>query len=85
MSILDDDSFESYFNADASPGSAPCNDVKGRYDSCFFKSYSESGSPFLCQDIDTNERIKGYQRGEAHMEKCESLFNEYRACLNVSH
>lgn len=50
MSILDDDSFESYFNEDTSPGSESCNDVKGRYNSCFFKSYSESGSPFLCQD-----------------------------------
>lgn len=39
MSILDDDSFESYFAVDTSP---PCTAMKGRYDSCFFKSYSES-------------------------------------------
>lgn len=42
MSILDDDSFESYFAVGTSPASSPCTDVKGRYDSCFFKSYSES-------------------------------------------
>lgn len=41
MSILDDDSFESYF-AVSTATSPPCTAMKGRYDSCFFKSYSES-------------------------------------------
>ncbi|KAH8152448.1 uncharacterized protein LAJ45_03288 [Morchella importuna] len=68
MSILDSESFESYFttDADSSPSASPCNIAKGRYDTCFFKSYSEK-----------------YQRGESHStEKCESLFNEYKSCLS---
>jgi len=47
MSILDNDSFDEYF--DSSPGSshtsAECAAAKGRYDSCFFKSYSERIAP----------------------------------------
>lgn len=49
MSILDSESFESYFttDADSSSSNSPCNVAKGRYDNCFFKSYSESLSFFL--------------------------------------
>ncbi|KAG0636883.1 hypothetical protein HOY80DRAFT_1011001 [Tuber brumale] len=67
MSVLDDDSFEEYF--DSSPGSshasAECAAAKGRYDSCFFKSY--------------NDR---YRVGEVRMDECKNLFNQYKNCLN---
>jgi len=51
MSILDNDSFDEYFDSSpsSSPASAECAAAKGRYDSCFFKSYSERiASPFAC-------------------------------------
>ncbi|RPA97305.1 hypothetical protein L873DRAFT_1691121 [Choiromyces venosus 120613-1] len=67
MSILDDDSFEEYFDSSRgnSHADAECTAAKGRYDSCFFKSY--------------NER---YRVGEVRMDECKSLFNQYKNCLN---
>lgn len=56
MSILDDDSFESYFAVDTSPGGSRCTDVKGRYDSCFFKSYSESAYALIPDEYTLQRR-----------------------------
>jgi len=67
MSILDNDSFDEYF--DSSPSnphvSAECAAAKSRYDSCFFKSYSER-----------------YRVGEVRMDECKSLFDQYKNCLD---
>ncbi|PWW80052.1 hypothetical protein C7212DRAFT_305635 [Tuber magnatum] len=67
MSILDDDSFEEYFDSSpiGSHSGAECAAAKGRYDSCFFKSY--------------NER---YRVGEVRMDECRSLFDQYKSCIN---
>lgn len=65
MSILDNDSFDEYF--DSSPSSphvsAECAAAKSRYDSCFFKSYSErTVPPFACLLLVCESHMLGVER-----------------------
>lgn len=65
MSILDNESFDEYF--DSSPSSphvsAECAAAKSRYDSCFFKSYSERiAPPFACLPLVYESHMLGVER-----------------------